>query len=161
MSSRNAGWTVTMLSPCAEVCGAIGSRSVILHAPVVYRICSPSFEDRPWSSILPFRVPVSVHPIVQDPPFVIVLFLLATAIGFRVLRTARITAEDGTRLERGVISAVIGLGLLQYLPFGLGVAGVLTPRALWIGLLSLCAVFAFDMLAVARAVAKMPSPTIM
>jgi hypothetical protein len=102
-----------------------------------------------------FQIPVSLHPIVRDPPFVLLLFWLAAAIGRRALRTAQPLAfARALPLERGVICCAIGLGLLQYVPFSLGVNHVLTPRALWIAVIALLALFAFDMALVARSVGR-------
>jgi hypothetical protein len=101
--------------------------------------------------VLPYHVPTSAVPLLEDPPFVLALALLAAAIGHRLLRVLGASA-DATALERGTISAALGLGLLQYLPFGLGMAGALTPRAVWIGLAGLYLLFARDAVDVARGV---------
>lgn len=98
----------------------------------------------------PYRVPVSTVPLLQDPPFVLGLVLLATALGYRLLRLLRAPLGEVTALERGVLAAALGLGLLQYLPFGLGMARVLKPAAVWIGLAVLAVLLAPDMARVAR-----------
>ena len=103
---------------------------------------------------MPFVVPISAYPLLQDPPFVLGLTWLATAIGSRVLRTVHATFGESTPLERGLLSAALGFGLLQYLAFGLGVSGLLTSRNLWIGLILLLVVFAADMLRVAQGIGK-------
>lgn len=98
------------------------------------------------------QVPASAIPILQDPPFVLWLVWLGTAIGFRLLLALRTPVERVSALERGVLSCAVGLGLLQFLPFALGMSGHLTRTAIWVGLLALTAVFARDMARVARGV---------
>ena len=58
-----------------------------------------------------YYVPVSSIPLLQDPPFVAALVLLGTAVGWRTLRLLRAPLSDITALERGVLSAAVGLGL--------------------------------------------------
>jgi hypothetical protein len=81
----------------------------------------------------PYYVPVSSIPLLLDPPFTLWLFLVATAVGRRTLKLLGVSGPDFV-LERGVLAAALGLGLLQFLPFGLGMLGVLTPVAVAVGL---------------------------
>lgn len=90
-------------------------------------------------------MPISACPLLHDPPFVLGLVWLAAAIGSRLLRLLRAPLNAGGALEHGLLSIALGLGLLQYLPFALGMAGHLTPQALWIGLTILTALSAADM----------------
>ena len=101
-----------------------------------------------------YHVPISRLPLLQDPPFVVALVLLAMAIGYRTLRLLGAPVEAVTRLERGALSAAIGLGLLQYLPFALGTANLLTPVAVRIGLLALAAIFARDIASIVRGIMR-------
>ncbi len=106
---------------------------------------------------MPFHVPTSAIPILQDPPFMAGLLLLATALGYRAIRILRAPLVDADALERGVLAAAVGLGFLQFLPFTLGMIGVLTPAAIWIGLAVLAAFLLPDMLRVAKSAAKAAS----
>lgn len=81
----------------------------------------------------PYHVPTSAVPLLQDPPFVLWLGLLGLGLGRRALRVLRLTGPDFA-LERGVIALSLGFGLLQYVGFGLGMAGKLTPGAVWVAL---------------------------
>src|SRR5690348_13260729 len=98
-----------------------------------------------------YVVPTSSVPLLQDPPFVLGLVLLGTAIGSRVLRWLRAPLGEVSAVERGVLAAAVGLPALQYLAYGLGMAGVLasrpmlTPAGIWCGLAALAALLAHDM----------------
>lgn len=81
-----------------------------------------------------FSVPISALPLLEDPPFAVGLALLGTSLGHRTLRWLGAPLDEATALERGVLAAAIGLGLLQYLVFTLGMSGRLTPLALWLSL---------------------------
>ena len=65
---------------------------------------------------MPYHVPTSAVPLLRDPPFVVGLLLLGTAIGSRLLRSARLSLAEVSALERGLLSVALGVGLLQYLP---------------------------------------------
>jgi hypothetical protein len=97
------------------------------------------------------HLPVSAHPLLQDPPFVLALLWLATAIGYRAISFLRISLRAATALERGVLCAAVGIGLLPVVPFCLGAARLLTPSALRIALIVQFVVFSFDMARVGRA----------
>ena len=84
-----------------------------------------------------YHVPISRIPLLQDPPFTLFLVLLRAALGRRVLGLLRIPLGEASRLERGVLCAATGLGLMQYIAFGLGVAHLLTPLAVKISLFAL------------------------
>src|SRR5262245_6255572 len=99
-----------------------------------------------------YHINVSAVPLLQDPPFVLALTLLGAAIGYRTLRALGAPLGAVTRLERGVLSAAVGLGLLQYLPYALGMAGMLRAQTLWIGLGILAVAFARDAFHVVRAI---------
>ena len=101
-----------------------------------------------------FSIPVSECPLWRDPPFVFGLVWLGTGIGHRALRLLHAKTEAVRRLEHGVLAAALGLGLLQFLPYTLGMLGLLTPANLGVGLLLLAALFARDMLRVARGVTR-------
>jgi hypothetical protein len=101
---------------------------------------------------MPYRVPTSGIPLLQDPPFVCALVLLGTALGARLLRALRAPREELSALEQGVLAAALGLGLLQYLPFALGMAHRLTPTALGWGLAALALLLAGDMRRVVKGV---------
>jgi Glycosyltransferase family 87 len=97
-----------------------------------------------------YQVPVSAYPLIQDPPFVLWLVLLGSAIGYRLLRTLGVPLGQISAVERGVFSAAVGLGLLQYLPFGLGMSHMLRPQSVWIGMVVLSALFVRDMFRIVR-----------
>src|SRR5579884_4016784 len=101
-----------------------------------------------------YHVPISSLPLVQDPPFVLTLTLLGTALGYRLLRWLRAPLGEVSALERGAISAALGLGLLQYLPFGLGGGGLLKPGTLRLGLGLLALLLAPAMLRVVRGIGR-------
>jgi hypothetical protein len=104
-----------------------------------------------------FQVPTSSVPLLQDPPFVVALVALGTAIGYRTLRGLGAPMADVSSLERGILSAALGLGLLQYLAFSLGAMGCLTPITVWIGLGVLTLLFAPDLLRILRSVLRVPT----
>jgi hypothetical protein len=92
--------------------------------------------------------------LLQDPPFVLLMFWLAAAIGWRFLVAVRVPLNEADGLEKGILATTVGLGLLQYLPLALGLSRALTPRVLLLGLLVLIALFARDMLRVGIAVVR-------
>ena len=100
-----------------------------------------------------YHVPVSAYPLIQDPPFLLFLFWLGAGIGYRCLLILRVPLGETTRLERGILSTSIGMGLLQYLSLTLGMTGTLTPRAHFAGLAVLTMVFGRDMVRLARSIA--------
>lgn len=97
-----------------------------------------------------YQTPVSSIPLLQDPPFILLMLWLACAIGYRALRVLKAPLSDVSPLEKGVLSAALGLGLLQYVGYTLGMAGALSPKSVWISLIALLAVFGCDMFHVAR-----------
>jgi Dolichyl-phosphate-mannose-protein mannosyltransferase len=106
-----------------------------------------------------FHLPTSRIPLLQDPPFALFLVLLGTALGWRLLRILRVPfkekieekSAETSRIERGVLCAATGLGLLQYIAFGLGAIGHLTPSAVKGSLLVLTILLLPDMAHVCRA----------
>jgi Dolichyl-phosphate-mannose-protein mannosyltransferase len=86
--------------------------------------------------------PVSRVPLLQDPPFVLWLIVIAFCLGRRALGILDRSATTN-RTEAVLFSTALGLGMLSYVPYGLGMVGALSSRNLWIatGLLSLVAVF--------------------
>ena len=64
------------------------------------------------------------------------------------------TSAGTSRIERGVLCAATGLGLLQYVAFGLGASGHLTPSAVKISLLALTVLLLPDMVRVCRALLR-------
>jgi hypothetical protein len=101
-----------------------------------------------------YQVPTSAIPLLKDPPFVLMLLWLSVAIGYRTLRLLGAPVGEVSSLERGTLSAALGLGLLQFLPFLLAAVHVLSPRSVGLGLIALLALFARDMLRVARGVGR-------
>lgn len=101
-----------------------------------------------------FHVPTSSIPLLRDPPFVAALALLGAAIGRRALRLLRAPMRGVTALEHGALACALGLGLMQFLPYALGMAGVLTRAAILVGLVALAALFASDLVGVARAIGR-------
>ncbi len=94
-----------------------------------------------------YQTLVSTIPLLEDPPFVIMIVVLATAIGRRAMLTIGLREEtDKIFLEKVVFTAALGMGLLQYLFFGLGMAGKATPQAVWIGLSALLLLFLGDII---------------
>lgn len=100
------------------------------------------------------RISTSAFPLLQDPFFVLCLVLLWAGVGRRVLQWLRAPGANVSALERGVLACGLGSGLTQYLAFGLGAVGLLSSRAVGIGLLVLFALFATDMLAVLRGIVQ-------
>lgn len=92
-----------------------------------------------------YQTLVSATPLLEDPPFVIMLVVLATAMGRRTMRIAGLVEKE-LSLERIVFAAALGMGLLQYLFFGLGMAGKVTSQAVWIGLSALLLLFLGDII---------------
>jgi hypothetical protein len=109
-----------------------------------------------------YQVPTSAIPLLKDPPFVLVLIWLSIAIGFRTLRLLGAPLGEASALERGTLSAALGLGLLQFLPFLLAAVHILSPLTVRLGLIALLALFARDMARVAggarRALRRMRPP---
>jgi hypothetical protein len=105
-----------------------------------------------------FHVPISAIPLLYDPPFVLALLLLATALGFKVLRTFKAPIGSLSRLEKGLFSAALGLGLLQYLPFTLGSVGALTPRNIAVGLIIVALLLLKDLLRIVRSLSRAIKP---
>jgi hypothetical protein len=101
-----------------------------------------------------FTVPVSSCPLLRDPPFLLALFWLAGALGYRALKILRVPIGRISTLEAAIVSIAAGLGLLQFVPFTLGATGHLTPSAIAACLALLCILLAGDMIHVARAAWK-------
>lgn len=101
-----------------------------------------------------FDPPVSACPILSDPPFVFIMFLLATGMGYRLLRILKVPLESTFALEQGLFSALLGLGLLSMIPFSLGMLGRLTPRNIAIGLIVLLILFAWDIFRVSQGIMR-------
>lgn len=101
---------------------------------------------------MPYTVPVSSVPLLQDPPFVLALLVLAAALGRRILLLVGARPERAPALEWGVLCAGVGLGAIQAMPFALGALGVLTPAGVWLALGLLAVALAHDAAAVARGV---------
>ncbi len=97
-----------------------------------------------------YTVPVSSVPLLQDPPFVAGLLLLAIAAGYRLLRTLKVPLQQLTAAEKAALYVASGFGLLQYVPLLLGAVGALSPRTLWAGLALVAALLARDELRVLR-----------
>lgn len=81
-----------------------------------------------------YQILTSPIPLLFDPPFVIGLFLLGTAVGLRVLLLLGARRGDLSRLEWGVLCCMVGLGALQYVPFVLSAVRQLNTRGIWIAL---------------------------
>lgn len=77
------------------------------------------------------QFPTSRLALLTDPVFVLWLLFVAFFVGARVLRLFT-KPEEATKLERSLLSLLLGLGVLQYIPYGLGMAGELTQTNLWI-----------------------------
>jgi hypothetical protein len=103
---------------------------------------------------LAYSVPFTRIPLLEDPPFAIGLFWLGTAIGYRALRRLRVPLVETFALERGLLSAAVGMGLLQFVPFVLSLGGGLTRSTILIALLLLALLFARDMGRVAVGAAR-------
>lgn len=101
-----------------------------------------------------YHVPTSAIPLLEDPPFVIGLVLLGTALGWRTLRLLHAPLGDITGLERGTLSAAVGLGLLQYLPYALGMAHLLTPFTIRLALVVLQLLLLRDILLILAAIRR-------
>ena len=97
----------------------------------------------------PYHVPVSAHPLLADPPFVLWILLVAAALGRRTLLWFGV-ARDGNALERSIVGTILGLGYLQYPIYGLGMASLLTPRAVWTVLVVVSLAALPDLIAIAR-----------
>jgi hypothetical protein len=95
------------------------------------------------------------HLATTAPPIVtlvlaILVLWLSVAFGQRVMAWFRVPAER-LNLVRAVVALGLGLGLLQFVPFLLGVAGVLSVTSLRIALALLALALVRDLVAVARA----------
>lgn len=89
------------------------------------------------------QFPTSRLALLTDPLFVLWLLFVAFFVGARVFSLLT-KSEEATPLERTLLSLLLGLGLLEYIPFGLGMAEALTPTNLWIASLLLTAYAAFE-----------------
>jgi hypothetical protein len=97
-----------------------------------------------------YHVPVSPCPLLLDPPFVILLVWLSLAIGHGTLRVLGVPLSELPRLDRSLLRIAVGLGLLEYLPFLLGMSGRLTPTSIKFGLVVLILLFGRQMLTLAK-----------
>ncbi len=101
-----------------------------------------------------YQSPVSALPLLYDPPFTVWMLALGLALGYRLLRVLRVPLGDATPLERAVLSACVGLGVQQYVAFGLGIAGALRPAAIWAALIIETVALGPDIVRIARAAAR-------
>jgi hypothetical protein len=97
-----------------------------------------------------FPVNTSPIPILCDPPFALLLMVLAAALGRRTLRILGAELTQATALERSLVMLITGIGLLPLGPFLLGCFGLLKPTGLWILLAVLAAGLFGDIRAVVR-----------
>jgi hypothetical protein len=81
--------------------------------------------------------------------FAVGFALLSVAVGRRTMIWLGVSGDAGL-VERGVLAMVLGAGVLQFVPFVLGVAGVLSPFRVRIACLVVAAAAARDLLAVLR-----------
>ena len=85
------------------------------------RHCADEFPDGQNSGAsMSFVVPISNAPLLRDPPFVVWLCLLAAAIGVRVFRLLKAPDKNLSRLERSLLAAGVGFGLLSNVALILG-----------------------------------------
>jgi hypothetical protein len=86
---------------------------------------------------------------VSSTVFVLAFFWLGLAVGRRTLRLLGV-AQDGSTLERGIVGAALGVGILQFVPYALGAAGLLGITSLrWsLGIVALAMIP--DVVAVAK-----------
>jgi hypothetical protein len=95
-----------------------------------------------------------VPPLLSAPLLVALLWWVALGLGYRILRWMRLDLSSLTEGERGFFSLTIGTGALQYLPYGLGVFGVLSSRAVVVGFALLTVLLSADLLRVAKSIAR-------
>jgi hypothetical protein len=93
----------------------------------------------------------SVPPILRICLTLAGFWAVAIALGRRCLILLRVPKDALSLAERGVLCAALGAGFLQFLPYGLGAAGVLSQRSVLIGWLVLTALLAPDLWALAQA----------
>lgn len=75
---------------------------------------------------------------------------LTAALGDRVLRLLRVPRANLSRLERGTAAAGVGAGLLQFLPYALGMSGQLSRSSVRIGCGIVAALLLPDLVRVAK-----------
>lgn len=99
-----------------------------------------------FSSALP-----GVPPLVTALAFGFGFWWLATALGYRLLRTLRVPLAAFGVLERAFLAAGAGAGALQLLPYLLGMTGQLSPASVSWGVVLLTLALVFDLKRVALA----------
>jgi hypothetical protein len=92
----------------------------------------------------------AVPPFVRGPLFAVLFWWIALALGYRVLGLLRVPLSAFDSWEKGLISAAMGAGALQYLPYGLGLFGKMTAPVVSVCLGLLACLLAPDLLRVAR-----------
>jgi len=85
-------------------------------------------------------------------PFACGFVLISLAVGRALLHL--LGTSQASLGERGVVAFALGAGMLQFVPFLLGVAGVLEVKYLAIALLALTALVAKHLLAVLRSISS-------
>jgi Dolichyl-phosphate-mannose-protein mannosyltransferase len=81
--------------------------------------------------VMPWLVTTGI-PVLCAPAFLLAFMWLSLAVGRRCLRL--LGAGGCSVAERGVAALALGSGVLQFVPFLLGAAGVLSVHAIWIAL---------------------------
>lgn len=93
-----------------------------------------------------------IPPLFHIPVFLLCFWSVATALGYRLLRFLNVPREAFGPWETGVVSAAIGAGLLQYIPFTLAAAGHMTATALRVATIALAVVLTPDLVRIYRRV---------
>jgi len=93
-----------------------------------------------------------VPPLVYAPLFGGVLWWLALALGTRLLKLARVASESLSAIERGFVGICLGAGVLQFLPYVLGLFHELNRVAIGVALGALALLLHKDLFSVARGV---------
>ena len=94
--------------------------------------------------------------VTQGPPilvavgFALLLFVMAGALGRRILLLLGVASAGATPSERGVLAVALGAGMLQFVPMLLGAAGLLSVSACRIALGVLLVLLGRDMLDLVR-----------
>lgn len=89
--------------------------------------------------------------------FVVGFLCVSLALGLRLLKMCGASA-GGSHAERGVIAICLGAGILQFVPFGLGVAGQFNVTALRIAAVVAALLAVPDLLAAARSMRSLRRP---
>jgi hypothetical protein len=97
-------------------------------------------------------------PLLYGPIFAAAFFLVALALGLRVLRIVRIPPGSLDQWEHGFIAVTLGTGLMQFVPATLSIFGLMTPTYVRVACIALALALSPDIVSATRSAIRALAP---